>query len=115
MFAYWYLNDLALDLIENEGVRFVRGRTLVGSRVIGAAGMALANSQTPGMLRDIRPTVVPSQRRCAISGCSRPRYYIYCIGKPDRIFDRIYFVRQYFGFAITTYLIVANLKQRPHI
>lgn len=33
-------------MIENEGVRFVRGRTLVGSRVIGAAGMALANSQT---------------------------------------------------------------------
>jgi hypothetical protein len=38
MFAYWYLKDLALDLIENEGVRFVRGRTLVESRVIGAEG-----------------------------------------------------------------------------
>jgi hypothetical protein len=38
MFAYWYLKDLALDLIENEGVRFVRGRTLVASRVIGAVG-----------------------------------------------------------------------------
>lgn len=49
-------------MIENEGVRSVKGSTIVGSRVIGAAGMALANSQTAERLRDIRRTVVPLQR-----------------------------------------------------
>jgi hypothetical protein len=53
MFAYWYLKDLMLDLMVNEGVKFVRGRTFVVSRVIGVEGMALANSQTIGRLKNI--------------------------------------------------------------
>lgn len=59
-------------MIENEGVRFVRGRTLVGSRVIGAAGMALANSQTAERLEisdeqwfHYRDSERP--RRCAVN------------------------------------------------
>ena len=86
MFAYWCLKDLKF-LLENEGVRFVRGRTLVGSRVIGAAGTALANSQTARRLRDIRQTVVPLQRKtatvCGKRGRSRVRTLHYCIGELD--------------------------------
>lgn len=53
MFAYWCLKDLR-DLVANEGVKFVRGRTFVASRVIGVEGMALANSQTVGRLKNIQ-------------------------------------------------------------
>lgn len=43
MFAYWYLNDLLMDWMVNDGVEsFFKGRTAVGSRVIGVGGMVLA-------------------------------------------------------------------------
>ncbi len=45
MFAYWYLKVSSdLDLIANEGVKFVRGRTSVVSRVMGAGGTVLTDN-----------------------------------------------------------------------
>ena len=76
-------------MLENEGVRFVRGRTLVGSRVIGAAGTALANSQTARRLRDIRQTVVPLQRKTAtVCGKRDGRDLGYCITAFGNLTDR---------------------------
>ena len=41
----------------NEGVKFVRGRTFVASRVIGVEGMALANSQAVRMLKNTQTNI----------------------------------------------------------
>jgi hypothetical protein len=43
MFAYWCLNDLLIDLMVNEGVESVRGRAVVGRRMMAEEGTVLEN------------------------------------------------------------------------